>query len=358
MKTLFTLALITLLNTALSAAPGFQGSFRNVGPNITFYIRPEATISTGIAVIDFFVRYPNTQTLSFSEPIGNKDYLPLGSSILVEVGVEGAYNWIHFSYTAPNPIISSRAYPSGVEMAVFTTKVSGSSSPANLQLVHREAEDPFVFGVLSGVGGDLRPTDAAGALDNAKVFYPNTSADGLTQKLALDVVLPLNLLDFTARATNQSAVLNWKTAEERNASHFEIERSLDLKNWEKIGIQKALNTQNTEGYSFTHTKAFEKSNTPFYRLKMMDNDGSFTYSPIRQVRLEKATGLKVYPNPAKSFLQVAGIEATESWQVVDVLGKVHDTFAGPKELNLASYTEGVYFIKSASGKTAQFIVSQ
>ena len=170
-----------------------------------------------------------------------------------------------------------------------------------------------------------------------------------------NLVLPLDLLEFTAQSDKQTAFLNWKTADERNVSHFDIEKSTNAKTWTTIGQQKA---QNTEGYAFTDEHAFEASNSVFYRLKMVDTDGTFRYSPVRQLVSTKTVDLKVYPNPAKNSVSVVGTDAEGNWQIVDVVGKVIGQYKGNRTIDLTAYTEGVYFAKTERGSVLRFVVIQ
>lgn len=350
MKKIFFLLSLIICCTDSIIAQKFQASMRNVGNSLEFYVRPDATITTSFTSIEFFVRYPSTSTLTFSNLVPNTSNFP-GLSVtypsiqLREMGFNSA--WFEYN-TAIAPALQT--YTGGQEYKVFSVTVGGNVATANLQLVHVPTDEtPYYLSLSDNFGNDLRPT----VFDN--YFYPTTSTTGVIKYLSLDVVLPLSLLDFTAKTNNQTAALSWKTSNERNASYFDIERSLNSKEWEKIGVQKA---GYTDGYVFTDDKAFNKTNAPFYRLKMVDNDGSFNYSPIRQVKTDKASSLKVYPNPAKESITIEGIDATEEGQVIDAIGKVHTTFKGQQTLDLTLYTEGVYFIKMASGKVARFVVSQ
>ncbi len=336
-------------------AQTFQTTIKNVGRTLEIYIRPDVTVSTGFAAMEFFIRYPSSQVLTFSNFQANTNATTgfpgatFNVNELTPASLEASYNSIHIGFVQNVTPTTTTSYTGGQEYKVCSIDVAGSVSAANLQIVHNSSFSPYYVSLADHLSRDVAP------VSDATYFYPTTSTGAGDLKFyALDVVLPLNLLEFTAQATYQTAFLTWKTADERNVSHFEIERSTNVKHWEKIGSQKA----GTEGYHFTDTKAFDKTNAPYYRLKMVDNDGSFTYSPIRQVTTEKTNGLKIYPNPARTTLNVEGIEATETWQLIDVVGRVRATFIGQKELDLTAYTEGVYFIKTASGKFSQFVIAQ
>ena len=110
--------------------------------------------------------------------------------------------------------------------------------------------------------------------------------------------LPLHLLSFSAKKEGSTNLLNWATTNEINVNHFDIEKSANGKEFNKIGMVKAGNT----GYSFTDNNPLKATN--YYRLKMVDKDGQFTYSPIRMINNKGSFAVNVYPNPAKHTLQL------------------------------------------------------
>jgi hypothetical protein len=83
-------------------------------------------------------------------------------------------------------------------------------------------------------------------------------------------LLPIELSDFRANRDGSSIVLTWTTLSEYNNSHFEIIRDY------QIGEVTAQNKPST----YTFTDEHPKSGINYYRLKQVDMDGSYTYSPI------------------------------------------------------------------------------
>ncbi|HHB79831.1 MAG TPA: DUF1939 domain-containing protein, partial [Saprospiraceae bacterium] len=117
------------------------------------------------------------------------------------------------------------------------------------------------------------------------------------------VPLPLTLLDFSARESNGAALLNWATNQEVEVDGFEIERSFDGSHFEPIGFVEAKNEENAD-YTFID-QLNNKSNTKvYYRLKMKDLDGRFTYSKIQSVNLDFADTWKIRQNPIATNLLI------------------------------------------------------
>ena len=123
-------------------------------------------------------------------------------------------------------------------------------------------------------------------------------------------VLPLDLLTFTGQLQNNNSVLlNWKTENEVNTSHFVVERSADGIRYSGIGNVTANGRNNTGGsfnYSFTDNDAINQSSQRlYYRLKMVDIDGSYKYSNIISVSFPLITGkLSIAPNPVLTEVKV------------------------------------------------------
>lgn len=111
-------------------------------------------------------------------------------------------------------------------------------------------------------------------------------------------LLPVELISFTATKQNSDVNLQWKTAQETNSHHFDVERSLDGTNFNTIATKAAAGNSNTVlVYNYTDADAAAFGGTVYYRLKLVDIDGSYKYSPIAAVNFPSvATRLvRYYP---------------------------------------------------------------
>jgi hypothetical protein len=107
--------------------------------------------------------------------------------------------------------------------------------------------------------------------------------------------LPIDLIDLSAKQLDEVVNVTWKTANEKEFSHFEIQRSNNAKEFGTIGNIKG----NKSGiYNFTDQLPAEGVN--FYRLKMVDLDGSSTLSKIVNVNFEKGVSFVSVENPANN----------------------------------------------------------
>lgn len=115
--------------------------------------------------------------------------------------------------------------------------------------------------------------------------------------------LPVELLSFTAEHNGSAHLLKWITHSEVNTRQFEIQRSANGSSFETIGIQTATGAQATSSsYRFRVERPWTGNN--FYRLKIMDTNGSYSFSPVVLLRDEDAVQLSIYPNPTADILYI------------------------------------------------------
>jgi Secretion system C-terminal sorting domain len=158
------------------------------------------------------------------------------------------------------------------------------------------------------------------------------------------IVLPIELVDFKAVAKDNATILNWATASEKNNDHFNVERSHNATNWQTITTIKGHGTTNAP-QQYNYTDVQPNAGVNYYRLKQVDDNGTFTYSKIVSVMMGKGSALKTYPNPAATELTILGVDETGSVQILDVTGKLIRTVTATNILNISDLQSGVYFVK-------------
>jgi hypothetical protein len=119
------------------------------------------------------------------------------------------------------------------------------------------------------------------------------------------ISLPVTLLEFTARANKQNVLTNWRTTQEINLKNFIVEHSVDGLHFSAVGTVSAKGSGSVESkYEFVHTNPSAGAN--YYRLKQVDNDGKFTYSPVVKITYTSGNQQPIaYPNPVKNNLTLA-----------------------------------------------------
>lgn len=118
------------------------------------------------------------------------------------------------------------------------------------------------------------------------------------------VLLPVELISFSANNKENYIQLSWQTASEINNLGFDIERSQDGKTWETLNFVAGHgNTNQTINYEYEDHRPLYGSN--YYRLKQMDFDGQFEYSKVVLVEMNKGTAnISIYPNPVNHDLTI------------------------------------------------------
>ncbi len=183
-------------------------------------------------------------------------------------------------------------------------------------------------------------------------------------------LLPVELVAFNATKANKANLLTWKTASEKNNSHFDVERSMNGENnWTTIGSVKGKGTSTlANNYSFNDNTPLSIS---YYRLKQMDFDGKAEYSKVVSVVDGKADKFKitsVSPNPFKDVATIvfdSNKEDNITVTLTDVTGRVvllknvACTEGGNLlNLNTAALSCGIYIVglRNSDGFVVQKII--
>jgi hypothetical protein len=172
--------------------------------------------------------------------------------------------------------------------------------------------------------------------------------------------LPLHLLTFDAVKQGEQVLLQWQTSDEINTSHFEIERSNDAVAFKKTGITHAAGNSGTHHYNFTDNAP--SSGINYYRLKQVDRDGRYAYSPIVKVVFEKdAASLTVFPNPAGNTITIkyTGVQKKIGLTIFDLAGRQvmfkELNNQSTWQANVSGLAKGTYTIRFNAGAKRSFV---
>jgi hypothetical protein len=262
---------------------------------------------------------------------------------------------------------SASTYGCEIDAAAGTFDVLAISGAANLtngkltvtwltQPTANATYTVMTFGSVTGTFATVTIPPVAG--------YTFTTTYTATQvRIVAGLVLPVELVSFTARETNGAVVLDWETASEHNNRGFEVQRSTDALRWDVLHFENGNGTSSeAHEYAFTDEKPLEGVN--YYRLQQLDFDGRFEYSKIiglNDVGKSAPTGT-FYPNPARSGLVSLDYYANEegelSVSVFDQTGRLifHQNQPVEAEQNLLQFdfsalTAGTYSVLLNDGKS-------
>ncbi|TGE15574.1 right-handed parallel beta-helix repeat-containing protein [Hymenobacter elongatus] len=217
-----------------------------------------------------------------------------------------------------------------------------------------------------GLGGSL----AAGSVVSAG---PVASFGPFTFGSLSPVVnpLPVELVSFTATERQPGTVtLEWQTASEKNNRGFAIERSVDARSWQQLAFVEGQGTTTTVS-RYSHQDRPELTSVVYYRLRQIDLDGKFAYSPVasitRDTEQRPGAGLALSPNPATSYttLQLpAPVSGPLQVSLTDLAGRIvlRTTLTDATNLQLilpASLPAGTYLVRVSgagiSGKAVRLL---
>lgn len=163
--------------------------------------------------------------------------------------------------------------------------------------------------------------------------------------------LPVKLVKFLASNQENVVKLAWTTTSESDAKEFEIQHSTNGKSWNVLGnVEAQGESNNTVTYSFNHQDPVSGNN--FYRMKMIDLDGSFAWSNIIKVKLEGIAGVLAYPNPVSDYLHVEwGARPVSKIYFYDKNGVLIRTHQGNLNMpvNVKNLPNGFYLMRVEDG---------
>ena len=365
MKKLITLLLILEIIGQNSFAQYFQGSFTNIGNKLSFKMKPTGDITTSISYIEVAFRYDVSTSPQFTvtPPISNVANFPgLVIQVLPDYPVTPApYNYKKFVHNTST--IASKTYTAGTEYEIFTVTLNGPTSTTNLQMASDLVDGNYVFGVVDGSGTQI---DGGGDhVSYDQLYGTGIIKSGTGQFLPLvNVPVPVKFLGFDVTKKNNSAVLKWSVENETALTDkYIIETSANSVDFKALAtIQSAYNGRGNNSYNFTqdNLSAIRSSGVIYYRIKQIDKDGKFIYTPTKTVRLDgKSFAVNASPNPVKSSTKVS-IDLIEQSKIIisitDATGKNIKSMevqgfkgANIKDLNLSNLSSGNYVMKVQAG---------
>ncbi len=182
--------------------------------------------------------------------------------------------------------------------------------------------------------------------------------------------LPVQLISFTAKKAGANVLVTWKTAAEMNVSRFEIELAkgnseFSQNHFIKIGeVSSQGNSASGFQYNFTDVET-HKAGVRYYRLKIVDIDGGFSYSAVRPVVFDDEIQWQVYPNPSKGVFNLvyqSNQGETVKLKLYDANGKLVQQNILPAngfvqkhsiDLQPAKFAAGLYLLEATAGEKIQ-----
>lgn len=186
----------------------------------------------------------------------------------------------------------------------------------------------------------------------------NASCPGLS-------ALPVNLIFFEGRLTGNFINLNWTVGTENNVKEYVIERSVNGQEFKAIASVLALGKNN---YGFKDEVENLSGRRLYYRIRKVDNDGSYKYSEVFTIHVPLNVSFSIYPNPVKGNLIVnfaKDVDKNFAIVITDIAGRI--VMQNPQQaatgkqavLNVSTLKAGTYVLKiSTNGieRSQKFVV--
>ena len=256
--------------------------------------------------------------------------LPAGINTSVKVGrytdTDGAYDNLIIDFNASIDLSTYHFLYVQVNTSVagpLLAKLEGGTSPAKEVTVSAAGTgvwEEFIFDFSSESGADHTKLvlffNAGSTSGSGDVYF--------LDNIRFELVLPVELTQFTARKIEEYVAVNWQTAIEENSAGFTIEHSTSASNWKPIGyVPAAVESYSLKDYTFLHKDPRIGANQ--YRLRSEDLDGYFAHSNIVSVNMEGETGgLIILSNP---FTEELGFRINQPYRenavfkIFDIGGK-------------------------------------
>ena len=196
---------------------------------------------------------------------------------------------------------------------------------------------------------------ATGAFDNIIVdtTWPNMVS-----------LLPIKLKSFNSAYKNNSVILNWQSMYENNFDFYQLEKSTDANQFTTVATIKGKSINgNAADYSFTDASIVKDKQ--YYRLKMVNRDGSFNYSQVITSSSKSTLEISLYPNPVNNLLIVTHSQLSEigTLQIFNQEGKLvkstttqkgtAQTTVDVESLNKGAYA--LYFLVNGNSSVLKFV---
>lgn len=326
-------------NTIIYATNGFNLAKSTDGGDTWNYL-PEPTLNASLTQLAVSDIDPNKVWVTYSGYSANDK---------VYKTTNGGSSWINISAGLPNIPFNTIAFQNGSNDLVYVG--------ADVGVFHRDNAastwTPFFDNLPRTQIKDL------------KIFYPTMKLRAGTYgrgtwetDAAVSSTLPVTLSSFTGVNVGKTNQLTWTTTEEVDLARYEVERSTDGINYTLLGqVMPLSGNESTRTYDYEDVRPTEGIN--YYRLKMLDLDGTFEYSRIVTLFVDDVQSvLSVFPNPATNVLYFQGVsESTVSVRVMDALGRtvIVQTVATTDGLNVSRLPNGTYFVEVAAANAATVV---
>lgn len=339
-------------NFTMGSTATFNGTFSN-----SAYVATEANNSTGVVGTLNVSALASTLT---AIPVGTTlNYAPVtltpsdDSNFSINV-FEGAT-----TDATPNGTAFTAGQKSDAVDAIWNISRTTGTGNVDLTFAWSDALEGATFsgsglGVANYNGGSYGTfAGTASEVTNTATVSSSTLGQFLVGKPS---VLPVTLISFTAKASNNNVVLAWKSTSESNLSHYIVQRSTNGVDFTDLTIEMANNTAGVFDYAYLDKTPGFGSN--YYQLVSVDTDGKTQTSELKSVTLGASlASVTAYPNPAINQLNISGLVTGDIIKLFNTSGQLIANQSTVNNqvstLDMSSVKPGLYILSiENSGKVS------
>ncbi|MFT3681565.1 MAG: hypothetical protein QM791_14940 [Ferruginibacter sp.] len=362
------------LNTG-SLAPGESGSFTAV-----FHLKTTAALNDTLSAKAFISGGAATSTDSTKTPIGGSfdpNDKQATSQLTPAQVIEGKYiNYtIRFQNTGTDTAFNITIADTLSEQLQWNTlELIGTSYNCkttvngdkvyfeffNILLPDSNRNEPASHGFVSFRIKPKLTVPANSTIYNTASIYFDYNAPVVTNTAGTLIqnfsTIPVRLVSFSAiPQPNNHTVLYWQTSNEINTSRFIIEQSTDGIHFISLSSVYAKGMQSN---NYSITVADGNAAIVYYRIKMVDRDEKYLYSPVMKIdRRENGPGFSVLTNPVKDFIIINTKDRSlhnTNGSLISSMGATVKTFSikeGSQTVAVSGLAKGIYYIKTINGSS-------
>jgi hypothetical protein len=226
--------------------------------------------------------------------------------------------------------------------------------------------------VTNGYSAPCASNSAVPSTVNRTLQGPALSGVGALQArlmpIGFDITpLSVHLISFSARISGRNNLLEWRVADEVNMNKYVVEYGQDGKLFETKGEVAAKSALGISEYQFLDMNENQKGNVAYYRLRMIENDGTSNYSNVISLQFKNTSNKVPFisPNPFNNYLQVQlnpDKPGKMKLTIIDLVGRVSfftsiDIQSGPQIIALNGLSElhdGIYQLNITLNENSWF----
>lgn len=278
---------------------------------------------------------------------GNTAYNTAGCSDI------SGYTFPVYVYPNPSPaaVTGGIVYRGTANPAMYGYYLATDFYDNNFYLIHRDSTGGFTT-TVQAISPAVTGIADFGETENGEAYVVSLTAGAVYRINAVEgAPVPVTLLHFNAAIENNQVTLRWKTAFEQNLSLFDVEYSTDANVYAYAGTVQAQNIAAGADYNFSHLTNLR--GTVFYRLKMKDRDGRYSYSGTIQLNAGSGTIVLVTPSVITGGVININIGDAPVYSSVEIISnsgnllfrKELEGQAGIVPLTVAELVPGIYIVR-------------